>query len=175
MTTATTSEPGQHVGAGPLDVEIPAGWHTRRGLPNPGGDFALLYMSPVSMPSPCRATGSGEGVCTPWPIFRLAKGEIVAAVRLHAMPGSRPPPGGTPTTVAGLPARRISGPSDEACSAIGGSQSIAIVLPALPGTHAWMSIDACLAVPDPAAADDEFASIVALTRIADGPPPSSGS
>jgi hypothetical protein len=177
---AATSQPTGHVDADPLSLEIPAGWHARRGLANPSGVFAIVYLSPAPIPSDCQATIDGGGVCHSWPLFQLDPGGLVARVMLHGMPRLQPPAGGTPITVAGMPARRISGSADEACRAIGGSQSITIVLPSVPDTYAWMSIDACVAGGDPmgaeqAAADDTFDAIVASATLAPAAPsPSEG-
>jgi len=160
----------QHVDAGLLALEGPAGWHVRRGLPNPGGNFAFAYVSPAPIPSDCRET-SGGGVCQSWPFFRLDPGGIVVAVRLYGRPGSRSPVGGNPITVAGLPDRRISGSADAACRGIGGSQSIDVELPSVPDTSGWSSIDACVAGGDSmgvdlVAADNAFDAIVASATLA---------
>lgn len=162
---------GPHVVAGPLDLTTPAGWHTRRGLPNPGGNFAFVYLSPASLPSDCRGTAFG-GVCSSWPRMTLDPGGIVVAVRFNGMPGSRAPAGGDPTMVAGLPARRSSGSANQACAAIGGSQSITVVLPSVPDASGWMAIDGCIAGPDVATADEELDAILASVTIEPEPSPS---
>ena len=177
MATRETASPGAiplglHVVAGPFDLAIPAGWHTRQGLANPSGNFALVYLGPDALPSACRQLASGSGVCGPWPLFQLGPDGIVVAVRLHGMPGSQPPPGGDPVTIAGLPGRRIIGAPDQACIGIGGSQSIDVVLPSVPETSGWMSIDACVAGGGMAAADEAFDAILASATIAPEPSPS---
>lgn len=153
----------EHVSAGPIALDAPAGWHVREGVVNPSGNVTFAYLSPGDLPSECEDTGQGE-VCHPWPISESVPGGIVVAVRLYGMPGSAPPSGGDPITVAGRPARRISGPADEACRAIGGSELIRVVVPAVPGTAGWVAFDACLAGAD-AAAEGAFGSIVASTMI----------
>ena len=158
--------------AGPIGFDVPADWHVRPGLPNPSGNVSFSYASPVDLPSDCVDTSQG-GVCYPWPILTLGPGGMVVAVRLGGMPGSQAPSGGQPITVAGLSARRISGSPDEGCQAIGGTGSIKVVLPDVPGTMGWLALDACLGGPDTAAAETAFAAIVASVTIAGhGAPPS---
>jgi hypothetical protein len=162
----------QHVAAGPIGLDVPAEWHVRPGLLNPGGNVTFSYASPLDLPSECEQT-SGGGVCHPWPIVTLGPGGMVVAVRLGGMPGSQPPTGGQPITVAGLPARRIVGSADAGCRAIGGAQSIAVVVPAVPGTTGWLALDACLAGPDSEAGDAALGAITASVTIAgDGATPS---
>ena len=85
----------QHVVAGPVGLDVPASWHVRPGLPNPSGNVAFVYLSPYEVPSECQDTSQG-GVCHAWPLVQLPLGGIVVAVRLHGMPGSRPPADGEP-------------------------------------------------------------------------------
>lgn len=157
-TPAIATSGTQHVVAGPISLDAPAGWHVRPGVIIPSGNFAFDYLSPVELPSECTQTSQG-GECHPWPILQLAPGGIIVAVRLHGMPRSQPPDGGDPMTVAALPARRLSGPADTACQEIGGSELTEVVLPPVPG--GWMSLDACLAGGDTSAADAALASILA--------------
>jgi hypothetical protein len=155
--------------AGPIGLDAPASWHVRAGSLNPSGNVTFAYLSPVEIPSECQDSGQG-GVCQPWPIVQLTPGGIVVAVRLHGLPGSRPPAGGDPMTVAGLAARRLTGPADAGCRAIGGSDLTEIVLPAVPGTNGWVSLDACLAGGDGEAADAAFSTIVGSATIAGSAP-----
>ena len=86
--TQTTTPSGmQHVEAGPVGLEAPANWSLRVSLPNPSGNVTYAFLSHATVPSECRETGQG-GACHPWPIVKLAPGEIVVAVRQHGMPGS---------------------------------------------------------------------------------------
>ena len=98
----------QHVVAGPVGLDVPASWHVRPGLPNPSGNVAFVYLSPYEVPSECQDTSQG-GVCHAWPLVQLPLGGIVVAVRLHGMPGSRPPTDGEPIAVGGRRADRIRG------------------------------------------------------------------
>jgi hypothetical protein len=140
-------------------------------LLNPSGNVTFAYLSPLELPSECQETAQG-GVCHPWPVVALVPGGIVVAVRQGGMPGSAAPGGGHPITVGGLPARRIVGSANEGCQAIGGTESITVVLPAVPGTTGWIALDACLAGPNTDAADAAFAAIVASVTIAgDGASP----
>jgi hypothetical protein len=158
--------------AGPLGLDVPSSWHVRMESPNPSGNVAFAFLSPAELPSDCEATGAG-GVCHPWPITELGRGGVVVAVRLHGMPGSRPPTGGDPMTLAGLPARRISGPADSACRSIGGSALTQIVLPAVPNATGWISLDACFEEPNPAPAEAVFDVILESVVVAADAPSSS--
>ena len=174
---APTAIPGQtqHVIAGPLALDAPVSWHVRSALPNPTGNVSFAYLSPQALSSDCEISAQG-GVCHPWPVAHLDPGGIVVAVRLHGMPGSMPPVGGEPITVAGLPATRISGSAEVGCRAIGGAAVTDIVLPQVEGASGWVSLDACLAGPDKAAADTAFSAIVESVTIAgDGASPQVGS
>jgi hypothetical protein len=153
----------QPVDAGPLMLDVPADWHVRPSFPNPSGDFAYAFLSTAELPSNCLETASG-GVCHAWPAAPPDPAWIEVAVRLHGNPVSRPPAGGDPITVAGLPARRTSGPADQECLAIGGSRSIVVALEAAPDASGWLSIDACIAGDD-AAAVDTFDAIVATATV----------
>jgi hypothetical protein len=155
--------PPQLVVAGPITLEAPADWNVRRGLINPSGNETLAYLGPTALPSECEQNAQG-GVCQAWPIMELGPGGIVVAVREYGMPGSKPPEGGDPVTVGGIAARRISGPADEGCRAVGGSESIEIVLPVVPGTN-WMTVDACLAGMDTTAAKASFHTIVSSIEV----------
>ena len=127
--------------------------------------MTFAWLSPLELPSECQDSTQG-GVCHPWPVVKLPPGGIVVAVRQNGMPGSRPPAGGRPISVAGLPARRIDAAADVSCQTVGGTESIAVALPAVPGTMGWIALDACLAGPDTRAADAAFAAIVASITIA---------
>ena len=158
--------------AGPLGLDVPSNWHVRMGTLNPSGNVAFAYLSPADLPSDCEGPAGGPGVCYPWPVTELGAGGVVAAIRLHRMPGSQPPTGGDPVTLAGLPARQTSGPADSACRSIGGSALTQVVLPALPNATGWMSLDACLAGPNPAAAEAVFGVILRSVVIAADAPSS---
>ena len=161
----------QHVIAGPLGLDAPVSWHVRSALPNPSGNVSFAYLSPQALSGDCEISAQG-GVCHPWPVVQLDPGGIVVAVRLHGLPGSQPPPGPEPITVAGRPATRISGSADEGCRAIGGPAATDIVLPSVDGASGWVSLDACLAGPDEASADAAFSAIVESVTIAgDGASP----
>jgi hypothetical protein len=149
--------------AGPLAMHIPSSWHQRPGSLNPSGDEPLLYLGPMELPSDCTVTAQG-GTCAPWPMLNLGPGGMVVAVRLYGRPGSVPPSGGEAITVGGISARRIAEPADAQCQAIGGSQLIQIVLPSVPGTNGWVSVDACLAGGD-AAATEVFNTIISSIAI----------
>jgi hypothetical protein len=153
----------QQVDAGPLVLEVPADWHVRPSFPNPSGNFAYVFLSPADLPNNCLESASG-GVCHAWPAAPRDPGWIEVAVRLHGNPGSQPPAGGDPITVAGLPARRSSSPADQPCLAIGGSRSIVVALEAVPDATGWLSIDACIA-GEGTAAVDTFDTIVASATI----------
>jgi hypothetical protein len=76
----------QHIVAGPLGLEIPAGWHQRAGSLNPSGNVTLMFVGPVDLPSDCQVTAQG-GTCFSWPMLQLAPGGVVVAVRLYGLPG----------------------------------------------------------------------------------------
>jgi hypothetical protein len=162
---ASTRAATQHVVAGPIGLDAPATWHVRPGLLNPSGNVTFAYLSPPELPSECQDTGQG-GVCHPWPVVQLVPGGLVVAVRQNGMPGSQAPGGGAPIMVGGRPARRIRGPADEGCRAIGGSVSIEIVLPATGDRTGWSALDACLAGPDVSVAEAAFANVVASVDLA---------
>lgn len=153
----------QHVVAGPVGLDVPASWHVRPGMLNPGGDVTFVYLSPIDVPSECQNTSQG-GACLSWPVVQLPPGGIVVAVRQHGRPGSQPPAGGEPITVGGQPARRIRGLADEACRAIGGTESIDVVVPSITGSTGWIGLDGCLAGPDVATAEAAFAAMVTSVR-----------
>lgn len=153
----------RHVTAGPLSLDLPAGWHSRPGSLNPSGNVALLFAAPVDLPSDCEETAQG-GTCHPWPVMQLGADGIVVAVRLYGLPGTTPPAGGSSITVAGVAAREITGPADTACRAIGGTELIEVILPTIQGASGYLSIDGCLAGSD-AAALGTFASIIAGVMI----------
>ncbi len=160
-----TSSDTRPITAGPVRLAAPAGWHVQPGSLNPSGNVTLAYLSPLELPSECQVTAQG-GVCHAWPALTLGAGAIVVAVRQHGMPGAQAPAGGDLVTVGGLPARRISGSADEECRAIGGTESIAVVLPAVPETTGWIALDACIAGPGAGSAAAAFAAIVASVMVA---------
>jgi len=153
----------RHVTAGPLSLELPAGWHSRPGSLNPSGNVAFLFAAPVDLPSDCEETAQG-GTCHPWPVMQLGTDGSIVAVRLHGLPGTTPPAGGSSVTVAGLAAREITGPADTAYRAIGGTELIEVILPTIQGASGYLSIDGCLAGSDTAAVGT-FASIIAGVMI----------
>jgi hypothetical protein len=156
--SVSAEAPLQRAVAGPLGLEIPAGWHQRPGSLNPGGDETFLFMAPTDFASDCTETAQG-GSCFIWPMEQLAPGGIVVAVRFHGRPGFEPPAGGDPITVAGLAARRFAGPADGACRGIGGTDLVEVWLPAFAGGNGIYSIDACSS--GQAAGTAEFAAILA--------------
>jgi hypothetical protein len=158
----------QHVVAGPLALDIPASWHVRAGQLNPSGNVSLAFLAPIELPAECQAAAGGGAICHPWPIVGLHPGGILVAVRLHGMPGSHPPAGGDPIVVAGQSARRISGPADQGCLAIGGLESVDVILPG--DTSGWLGIDACVAGPDVTPAEADFAAILATVAMAEPAP-----
>jgi hypothetical protein len=158
---------------GPFSMQVPTGWRTRQGLPNPSGNWALAWLSPETLAGECATTGQG-GVCHPWPISTSVPGGIVVAVRQYGLPGSKPPADGDEITVGGLGARRLSGPADDACRAIGGSELTRVVMPVVPGAQGWFAIDACVGPEDPAASEAAFDALVASVTLAGNLPAPSG-
>lgn len=160
--TSAHASTTQHVTAGPLGLDIPATWHERAGSLNPGGNVALLFAAPVELPSDCQNTAQG-GTCYSWPMMKLSSDGLVVAVRLYGRPGSVPPTGGDRITVGGLDARELSGPADGSCLQIGGARLIQVVLPSIAGTSGYLSIDACIAGGDAAAATVVAAIITSVS------------
>jgi hypothetical protein len=152
--------------AGPFALAVPSAWHVRKAGPNPSGNWTLDFLGPAAIPSECRALANGVTECGPWPVGRLDAGGVVVAVRQYGMPGSRPPVGGEASIVAGQAAKTFRGPADTACRAIGGTESTAVVLPAVPGTEGWFSIEACTAGPRTASAEAAFMAIVNSATLA---------
>jgi hypothetical protein len=161
------------IDVGPLAIELPAGWHVRTSGPNPSGNWTPAWLSPDEVPSDCEPYGQGGQECRAWPISSRVPGGIVVAAREYLNPGSRPPRGGKATTVAGLEARRFSGPADEACGAIGGSRLTRVVIPRVPGTDGWLALDACIAAGAPPASVAAFDSIVHSATLAAAAPSAS--
>jgi hypothetical protein len=154
----------QHVDTGLVSLAVPSSWHVRRVAPNPSGNWTSAFLSPGGLSSECQTTADG-GSCHPWPLTTTVPGGIVVAVREYGMPGSRAPSGGDPTTVGGVPARRVSGSADSACAVIGGAESIRYVVPTVPGWYGWLAIDACLAGGDMSATEAILATLVASVTI----------
>jgi hypothetical protein len=148
----------QHVLAGPLGLEIPAGWQQHPGSLNPGGNEPFLFAGPEDLPSDCQSTAQGT-TCGSWPIMQLLPDGIVIAVRFYGQPRFVPPTGGDPISVAGLAARRISGAADGACRRIAGTDLVEVWLPPFAGANGIYSIDACTSGQGAGAA--EFAAILA--------------
>jgi hypothetical protein len=157
--------------AGPIGVMLPAGWQQRTTLPNPSGNWTLLFAGPGDLPSECQAAANGDTTCSSWPITHLAPGGIIVAVRAFGQPGFQPPTGGDPVSVSGLSARRITGTADGSCRSIDGTQLVEVWLPALVGTNGFYSIDACTAGADDAAAN-AFAAVLASIVVTAGAQPS---
>lgn len=154
------------VEVGPLAVQLPAtwdgqpwSWSLRRGSINPSGNVPLAFISPQALPTDCEETPQG-GVCHPWPIMTLDPGGMVVAIRQNGMPGSHPPADGQPTSVGGRSARTSTGPADTPCATIGGTESIALAIPATAAMAPWFGIDACLAGPDTASAEMTFSEFL---------------
>jgi hypothetical protein len=156
--SASAEAAPQHVVAGSLGLEIPDGWHQRSGSLNPGGNEPFLFAGPEDLQSDCQTTAQGM-TCGSWPIMRLLPDGIVIAVRFYGQPGFAAPAGGDPLSVAGLAARRISGPADGACRGIGGTDLVEVWLPPFAGANGIYSIDACTSGQGAGAA--EFAAILA--------------
>jgi hypothetical protein len=146
--------------AGPIGLSLPAGWNSRTTLPNPSGNWTLLFAGPGELPSECRGDANGTTTCIGWPITHLAPGGIIVAVRAYGQPGFQPPAGGDPISVSGLAARRITSTADQSCQAIDGTQLVEVWLPALVGQNARYSIDAC-ASGDGGGSANAFAAILA--------------
>lgn len=150
--------------AGPIGLMLPAGWNSRTTLPNPSGNWTLLFAGPGALPSECQGDANGNTACSSWPLVQLAPDGLIVAVRSYGNPLSKPPVGGAPITVSGIAARRISGAADGSCRAIDGTQMVEVWLPALVGQNAWYSIDACMSGTDGTAAN-AFAAILASTVV----------
>jgi hypothetical protein len=150
----------QHASAGPFSLDVPAGWQTRVGSLNPGGDEPLLYLSPTELPTDCLPSGQLIA-CGMWPNMQLPADGVVVAVRGYYRPGSVPPSGGLSIVVGGQQARRLTSPADAQCQAIGGTQLVRIIFPTIVGANGWLSIDACLAGPDLGPATATFDAILA--------------
>jgi hypothetical protein len=161
-TSGATDQVVRHlaIAAGTATFDIPASWHTRQGTINPGGNWTIVFMSPQVLPGEC-TQGAQEGVCYSWPVTRLVPGGTVIAWRMYGRPGVQPPAGGEPIAVAGWPARISYRAADPACAAIGGDESVAVVMAARPGESAWISVDACQAGPDHRAAEAAFRQLLA--------------
>jgi hypothetical protein len=159
-TAGAAHQVARHVVAGTAVFDIPAGWHSRNGAINPGGNWTVVFVSPQVLPGEC-TQGALEGVCYAWPVTRLVPGETVIAWRMYGRPGFQPPPGGEPMAIGGRPARISYGAAEAACAAIGGDESVAVVMAARPGESAWIGIDACQAGPDHRAAEAAFRQLLA--------------
>jgi hypothetical protein len=161
-TSGASDQVARHlaIAAGTATFDIPAGWHTRQGTINPGGNWTVVFVSPQVLPGEC-TQGAQEGVCYAWPVTRLVPGGTVVAWRMYGRPGSQPPPGGDPMAISGRPARISYQAAEPACAAIGGDESVAVVMAARPGESAWTEIDACQAGPDHRAAEAAFRQLLA--------------
>ena len=168
-----STAPTRAVTIGPFSMQIPDAWQTRKGLPNPSGNWTLAWLGPEPPASECESSGGG-GVCHPWPVSTSVPGGILVAVRQNGLPGSVPPSGGAAVTVAGLDARRFSGPADDACTAIGGSRLTRVVIPVVPGAQGWFALDACLGPGIPAATKAAFDAMTSSVSLAGELPAPSG-
>jgi hypothetical protein len=155
--------------AGPLGLDIPAGWHQRAGSLNPGGNVTFLFVGPDDLPSDCQETAQG-GSCFGWPMLQLPPRGIVVAVRFYGRPGFDPPSGGDAISVAGLAAHRIAGAADGPCRGIGGTNLVEVWLPTFAGANGIYSIDACTS--GQGADADVFAAILASVSFTRDAPPS---
>jgi hypothetical protein len=166
--TATSSGSGQPGSSAPAGLfvgtsfrfDYPADWHTRQGILNPSGNWTEVYVSPQPLPSECRESALG-GVCGAWPIMRLSPDGLVLAWRNHGNPGSAPPVGGQPLSIGGRSARLMRASADEGCTAIGGDESIEVVILPTGRETAWSSVDACLAGPDHGPAEAALSALEA--------------
>jgi hypothetical protein len=148
-----------------IAFDYPSGWHERAGGIVPSGNWPIVFVGPADLPSECTTNADGSGECRPWPVIHLLPGGIVVAWRFVGLPDDRPPTGGTPMLVAGLPAFRISGPADSSCLAIGGDESIDVAVPTIPGEYYWYAADACLAGPERSENEAAFAAILASATV----------
>jgi hypothetical protein len=160
VTAGAADQVARHVVAGTAVFDVPAGWHSRKGEINPGGNWTVVFVSPQVLPGEC-TQGALEGVCYAWPVTRLVPGGTVIAWRMYGRPGIQPPAGGEPIAISGRPARISYRAADPACTAIGGDESVAVVMAARPGESAWTGIDACQAGPDHRAAEAAFRQLLA--------------
>ena len=147
-----------------ISFAYPSGWYARRGTIVPSGNETIAFVSPRELPSDCVENSQG-GVCYGWPVTTLQPGGIVIAWRAHGMPGSKPPNGGDPTLVDGQPARISRGPAGQGCKAIGGDESIDVVVPPGAGQMGWIGIEACLAGPDHSAGEAAFAAMLTSAKL----------
>ena len=154
----------QRFADGVIAFDFPASWSSRKGTVNPSGNRTVVFVGPEELPSDCVETAQG-GTCGPWPAMKMAANGIVVAWRAYGMPHSTPPEGGDPTDVGGRPATMTRGRPTEGCAAIGGDESIGVVVTPGAGQLGWIGIDACLSGPDHEAAEAGFASILASATV----------
>jgi len=131
-----------------LDFTYPAAWQARVVLPNPSGNWTMVFVGSQVLPSECTTSAGGVAACGSWPLVRLTADGTIVAWRFFGMPGEVPPTGGTPTLVGARQARSTQGPADDGCAALGGDESIGVVVAHPPRWHGWLEVDACLAGPD---------------------------
>jgi hypothetical protein len=146
-----------------IAFDYPAGWHERAGGINPSGNFPIVFVGPLDLPSECTRNADGSGECRPWPVIHLAPGGAVVTWRFVGLPGDNPPTSGTPILVDGLSAFRTIGPADSGCAGLGGDESIDVTVPAIPGHYYWFAAAACLSGPDHADNEAAFSAILAST------------
>ena len=151
-------------GGGDLSFTYPAGWHTRKGSLNPGGNEPIVYIGPTELPSDCVENGQG-GVCQSWPVMRLGPNGAVFAWRWFGRPGLVPPAGGDSTTVGGHAARVSKGSATPECVAIGGDESIDVTVLPIGGVTGWYAAEACLAGPDRTPGEAAFEAMLASAQI----------
>lgn len=144
-----------------VEFTYPGGWNARAGSINPSGNFAIVYVGPQVLPSDCTTPANGVTDCGPWPFMHLATDATVVAWRFVGMPGATPPIGGTLARVGGQSAQRTQGPADPGCAALGGDESIGVVVAHPPRWNGWLEVDACLAGPDRGPGETAFGAMLA--------------
>jgi hypothetical protein len=143
-----------------ISFEYPAGWHTRKGTPNPGGNESIVFVGPTELPSACIENAQG-GACQSWPVTMLGPNGALFAWRWFGRPGLEPPLGGDPTTVGGRAATVRKGSANPECQAIGGDESIDVTVARTDGSNGWYAAEACLVGPDRTPGEAAFDAMLA--------------
>jgi hypothetical protein len=112
------------------------------------------------------ASGANTTASCGEPVGALLPGKIVVTWSLDGFPSWRPPTANT--TVGGLPARQTHAMAGW-CAALGGSQTITVVIP-LGGAAAdnWVEMDACLRGPGLSRPEAQIAAMLASVRLSSG-------
>jgi hypothetical protein len=143
-----------------LAFDYPASWHTATFDVVSSFSTDLVYLSTAPLSDPCDRTPSSVA-CVRLAATALGTDGVLVTWRLRAWPGWTFDPGqGSHLAVGRRQASLVAGLPSDACRAIAGEREIIVTIPSTAPDN-WAELDACLAGPDPSAANDQVDAMLA--------------